>query len=259
MSRLFSSFVIALFASATIAAAAPKEFRRTVALSASGRVELVSERGTAQITTWDRHEVEVFARIEARPESQDSEESVRRTEIKFDASADSVRIRTDFGERMWSGSWLSLNRDPAPLVHYEIKVPRSVDLTISDNRSRIDVGDLQGRLRLNTDRSAIQVSSLTGALAVEADRGTIRIDHLILSEAGTFRTDRTEVELGIAPNHGMTLELDLDRVSPSIDARLIADFRVKDTRSITFRGPIGAGGPVLHYTADRGSLRLRRT
>jgi hypothetical protein len=258
MFRLSSLFVIALFVTETLGAASPKEFRRTVGLSANGRVELVSERGTAHITTWDRHEVEVFARIEARPESQDPEESVRRTEIRFDATSDSVRIRTDFGERIWAGSWLGLNRDPAPLVHYEIKVPRSADLTISDNRSKIEVGDLQGRLRLHTDRSSIQVSSLNGALSVEADRGTIRIGQLILREAGTFHTDRTEVELGIAPNYGMTLDLDLERVSPSIDSGLVPGFVEKDKRRVTYRGAIGPGGPTLRFIADRGSLRLRR-
>jgi hypothetical protein len=259
MFRFPALFVITLVAAATLAAAPAKEFRRTVGLSANGRVELSSERGTATITTWDRHEVEVFARIEARPESQDPAESVRRTEIRFDATSDSVRIRTDFGQRNWNMTLFGLNQDPAPLVHYDIKVPRSVDLAITDDRSRIDVGDLRGHLRLHTDRSSIQVSSLNGALSVEADRGNIRIGQLILSEAGTFRTDRTEVDLGIAANQGMTLDLDLERVSPSIDAGLVPGFVERDTRRVTFRGAIGPGGPTLRYTADRGSLRLRRT
>ena len=258
MSRLSSLFVIALLAAEAIVAAAPKEFRRTVSLSASGQVELISERGTAHITTWDRHEVEVFAPIEARPESSNPEESVRRTEIKLDAMPDRVRIQTDFGDGNWSGSLFG-RQDPAPLVHYEIKIPRAVDLRISDSRSKIDVGEFRGRLHLHTDRSSVQIAGLTGALSVEADRGTIRIDQLNLNEAGTFKTDRTEVEIGMSPQHGVTLDLSLDRVSPSIDNGLLTGTLAKGTRSVTYKGMVGPGGPTLHYTADRGSLRLRRT
>jgi hypothetical protein len=94
---------------------------------------------------------------------------------------------------------------------------------------------------------------------VEADRGEIRIGKLMLVEAGSFRTDRTEVDLGIGANQGMTLDLDLERVSPSIDAGLVSGFIEKDSRRLTYRGAIGAGGPTLRYIADRGSLRLRRT
>src|ERR1700685_2839610 len=124
MVRSLSVMVTCLAIAGVVSAAtAHKEFRRTVRLAANGRLELESERGTARITPWDRQEVEVFATIDARSESLDPEESVRRTEIRFDATSDSVHIRTDFGERMGDGGWLN-GHDVAPLVHYEIKVPR---------------------------------------------------------------------------------------------------------------------------------------
>ena len=238
------------------AATTHKEFRRTVPLAANGRVELGSERGTARITPWDRQEVEVFATIDARPESPDPEESVRRTEIRFDATADSVHIRTDFGDRNRDGGWF--NNEVAPLVHYEIKVPRTLELTVDDNRSEIQIGDLRGRLRLHTDRSTIEVASLEGGVSVEADRGSVRIGRLALSGGGDFNTDRTEVDLGINPNRGLTLDLDADRVSPDVDGNLLTGLMREDSRHLTYRGAIGRGGPTLRYNADRGSLRLRR-
>ncbi len=242
---------------AGLVSAAPthKEFRRTVPLAANGRVELESERGTARIMPWDRQEVEVVATIDARPESLDPEETVRRTEIRFDATADSVHIRTDFGERNRDG-WF--NNEVSPLVHYEIKVPRTLDLTVDDNRSEIHIGDLHGRLRLHTDRSTIEVASLEGRLSVEADRGSVRIGRLALSGGGDFNTDRTEVDLGINPNRGLTLDLDADRVSPDVDNSLLTGMMREDSRHLTYRGAIGKGGPTLRYNADRGSLRLRR-
>jgi hypothetical protein len=239
------------------AATAHKEFRRTVPVAANARVQLGSERGTARIMPWDRQEVEVLATIDARPESPDPEESVRRTEIRFDATPDSVHIRTDFGERMPNGGWFN-DREVAPLVRYEIKVPRTLDLTVDDSRSEIQIGDLRGRLRLHTDRSTIEVASLEGGVSVEADRGSVRIGRLALLDGGDFNTDRTEVELGISPNHGLTLDLELDRVSPDVDDGLLTGLMREDSRHLTYRGAIGRGGPTLRYNADRGSLRLRR-
>jgi hypothetical protein len=259
MSRTASFSVACLAIAAALSAATPsKEFRRTVPLGTSGRVELRSERGTARIMPWDRHEVEVVATIQAQPESLDPEESVRRTQIRFDATPESVFIQTDFGDRLSDGRWFWDGRNPVPLVHYEIKVPRTVDLELNDNRSEIEIGDLLGRLRLHMDRTEVHIVSFNGALNVDADRGSIRIDRLLLADRGEFRTDRTEVELGVSSTHGMTLDLDLDRVSPDVDSGLLTGLMAEEHRHLSYRGSIGRGGPTLHYTADRGSLRLRR-
>ncbi len=257
MSRTASLSVACLVLVAALnGATASKEFRRTAPLAANGRVELRSERGTARILPWDRHEVEVVATIQARPETLDPEESVRRTQIRFDATSDSILIQTDFGERLSDRGWFG--HDAVPLVHYEIKVPRSVDLTVNDNRSEIEIGDLLGRVRLHTDRSAVHITSFNGALDVDADRGSIRIDRLLLASQGEFRTDRTDVELGVSSTHGMTLDLDLDRVSPEVDSGLLSGLISENHRHVTYRGSIGRGGPTLRYNADRGSLRLHR-
>jgi hypothetical protein len=207
---------------------------------------------------WDRHDVEVVATVQARPESLDPEESLRRTEIRFDATPDSVFIQSDFGDRLSEARGFWDGRNPVPLVHYEIKVPRSVDLTLNDNRSEIETGDLLGRLRLHTDRTEVHILSFNGALNVDADRGSIRIDRLVLADRGDFRTDRTEVELGVSSKHGMTLDLHLERVSPDVDSGLLSGLVAQEHRDVSYRGSIGPGGPTLRYTADRGSLRLRR-
>ena len=257
MSRTASlSLACLLIAGAASGAATSKEFRRTVPLAANGRVELRSDRGRADLVPWDRPEVEVVATIEARPESLHPEESVRRTQIRFDATPENVFIQTDFGDR--DDGWFREDRDPVPLVHYEIKLPRTVDLTLKDDRSEIEMGDLLGRLRLHMDRTTVRITSFNGALDVDADRGSIRIDRLLLAERGEFRTDRTEVELGITSTHGMTLDLDLDRVSPDVDSGLLTGLVAEEHHHVSYRGSIGGGGPTLRYSADRGSLRLRR-
>jgi hypothetical protein len=225
-------------------------------LTSGGRIELHSERGAAHITTWDRNQVDVVAHIEADPESRDPEGSLRRTEIRFIAAGNSVRIATDFGQR--DGTWLNEIGDSLPHVSYEIRLPRGVDLQVQDNRSEIQVGEFWGHLTLETDRSQVHVASLTGTADVHADRGQIIIERLALTHSSQFQTDRTAVELGLTSKPHVRLDLDLDRVSPSVEAGLLPGVLHEAHHRVTYRGSTEREAPTLRVTADRGSLSLRR-
>ena len=67
---------------------------------------------------------------------------------------------------------------------------------------------------MQTDRSSVGITGRPGAISVQADRGSIEIGQLSLGGRSEFHTDRTEVNLGLAANRGLNLDLDLDRVSP---------------------------------------------
>lgn len=170
--------------------------------------------------------------------------------------ADDVQIATDFGERV--GSWLGDNGDPLPHVSYEIRVPRGVDLQVSDDRSEIHIGDLWGHLTLETDRSVVSIANLEGTISVHADRGKIVVGRLTLTDSSHFQTDRTELEVGLTSKPNIRLELDLDRVSPSVEAGLLTGVVHEDHHHTSYHGSAQEGGPTLHFTADRGSLWLRR-
>jgi hypothetical protein len=257
VSRPISLLVLTTaFVAGALAAPPSKVFHRTVPLASGGRVELHSERGAAHVTTWDRNDVDVLAQIEANPDSRDPEESVRRIEIRLSAAINSVRIATDFGEQ--SRTWFDEYRDPLPHVSYEIRVPRGVTLQVRDSRSEIKIGDLWGHLILETDRSLVNVASLTGTISVHADRGQVVVGRLALTNSGQFQTYRTSLEVGLASSQRIRLDLDLDRVSPSVETGLLTGVIREGHHHTTYQESAERKGPVLHVTADRGSLWLRR-
>lgn len=257
MSRSIPLFVLTTaFAAGALAAAPSKVFHRTVPLASGGRVELQSARGADHITTWDRNEVDILARIEADPESREPAESVRRTTIQLSVVNDSVLIATDFHRESsprFGDSW-----DPLPHVSYEIHVPRSVILHVRDDRSEIKLDHLSGQLLLDTDRSLVNVVSLTGTLDVQADRGQIVIGRLDLTGSSRLQTDRTALELGLASSQRLQLDLDLERVTPSVEAGLFPGVIHEDHHRTTYRGTADREVPTLHIAADRGSLWLHR-
>lgn len=219
-------------------------------------MELHSGRGTDHVTTWARNEVDVLANIEADSESRDPEESVRRTTIQLSVVNDSVLVTTDFHRE--SGTGLGNSWDPLPHVSYEIRVPRNVALHIRDDRSDVNIDHLSGRLILDTDRSLVNVASLTGTIDLHADRGQVVIQRLDLTGYSQIQTDRTALDLGLASSHRLKLDLDLERVAPSVEAGLLPGIMQESHHHTTYHGPAHREGPTLHIAADRGSLLLRR-
>lgn len=236
---------------------APKEFRETLTLPADGRVELQSERGTMHIRTWDRQEVQVFARIEPDPNSLSPEEDLRRAEVKIEAIPHGIRMLTDLGSP--SDLWHSRKSNRLPHVFYEIRVPSQVNLTLNDSRSVIDTNDLSGQLSLQTDRSSVRVGGFTGALYVRATRGDISVNVFTVTESSRFETNRTALDVGLANRRGLNLDINLNRVAPFTDEVHGSDV-VTLTRHarVNVREPAKTEGPTVTFTADRGAVRLRR-
>ena len=94
---------------------------------------------------WDRQEVEIYAKIEADGASSDQKRLVQDTEVRIDASADLIRIQSDYEkvqDRNNSSGDSDENSFTLPLIHYTLKVPRTARLSITDHKSKIGVSDL---------------------------------------------------------------------------------------------------------------------
>lgn len=248
----------ALCAARALSAATVQQVRKTLPLRAGGPVEVTTDRAKVKIVSWDRAEVGVEAEIEARPESRNPEESLKRVRIDVEPSGDGgVRVVQRSVSDAWPDSWREDN--PRPEVRIEVRVPRAVALRLQDDRSEVEIADLDGKLSLLLDRSHVRMAALTGTLTVEADRGELEIGKLALREESRMRLDRTEVRVGMATGRGATLDVDMDRGDLSMDPSLgSANDIERSRRRLSFRGPVGGGGPVLRVTADRASVRLSR-
>lgn len=130
MARIFELILVPLALAVWIAAQAiaqdVKEIRKTVPLAKDGRLVLDTHKGRVEVNTWDREEVEVRARIEHSGFSLHGGSLVRGTDVRIDADPGSVRIKTDVRRVEGWGR---------PLVHYQIRMPRTARLHVRDYRS----------------------------------------------------------------------------------------------------------------------------
>ena len=99
-----------------LTAASSKEIHRTLPLDPGGRVELTTYKGSIQVSTWERDEVDVSVRIEE--DSSWFAQPVSRSDVRLDATRSHVRIESKSDEvpSLFSGS--------VPRFHYTVRMPR---------------------------------------------------------------------------------------------------------------------------------------
>jgi hypothetical protein len=238
-----------------------KEVRRSVPLGADGRLIIETERGSIRVEGWDALQAEIHARVEDESYFLRDSEAVRETEIKIDASPDSVRIKTDYsrlGQRGW-GLFGFLNYAVEhPAVHYRIRMPRTARLRIRDHRSETEISNLRSDLELETYRGTVDVRGLDGAIEFKSHRGRALVKMVNLARNCRLETYRGEITLMLPRDRGFQLDSDLGR-----HAGLSSDFEIP-TRNLTrdhkqYRGAVNGGGPNLRLKSERGTLRLKRS
>jgi hypothetical protein len=186
-----------------------------------------------QLTSWDRNEVEIYARI-FKPESADSDfdpRAIEATRIDVTGDARALTIRTNFDDvptrdgRMWGNHTL-------PEIRLEIRAPRNLNLTQDADRGEIDLRAFEGRLNVTTDRSSVKAEDLTGELRLRMDRGLVSVSNVRAKLE--FYSDRTNGKFQAAQITGDSrLEVDRGEIEIGVPG-------AQDSMS----APIAAGDPI---------------
>ena len=273
--------------SVATAAAQDRTFQQTMEFQSGSRLALEAERGSVRLTSWDRQEAEILARIEPPPgvDADYAQQAVDGTTIEVRGNRRSVRIRTDY-----RGVPRLLGDRRVPRVHYEIRVPRQLDLDLEIDRAATTIEGFEGRLLLDLDRSDLDARDLAGTVTLQLDRGTLQASDLAgsiaidLDRSGEvvldgvrgglqLDADRTDVTLrDLAIESDSAVEMDRG----DLDVELAADRAVtvdaagtrrsglsidlpgrSESRDGDFHGDVNGGGPVLRIEADRGAVRVR--
>lgn len=257
-----------------VAGAQSRTVRQTVDLSAGGRLTLVADISDVHLTSWDREELEVVARIEARePLSGDAAKQAveaTRIDVTGGAAARSVRANYDDVPRtsMWGGTSQIL-----PKITYDIRAPRRLSLDLEIDRSTADIRGFDGTFDLHADRTELRAADLTGTVRLDIDRGgttvfeglrgqltfdadrtNLRLDGFTLTGDSRVDVGRGDLELRLASGAGLTLSLDRERRS-QFDTELPLTTRSLDRDRV--EGAVNGGGPRLSIGTDRAHVSLR--
>jgi hypothetical protein len=271
--------VLAGLAVAAPVAAQTKQFDKTVPLPSGGYLSLHATRGSVKLTSWERNEVEIRARIQAAPrmDADYARTSVEATTVDVTAGARDVRIRSNYDKvpearGSWFGGWWK----DVPEIHYDIRAPRKLEIRLDIDRSDTSLRGFEGRLDVVSDRSELDLVDLAGRITLEMDRGestrlekvrgSLRIDAdrtnfdiglAGLDERSSIETDRGDIRIEVPQTQGLTIDADLTRRSDFDADDLPVQMRRGDKRRFT--ADVNGGGPTLTVEADRGRIRLVKT
>jgi hypothetical protein len=235
---LLRCLVFMATAAGILTAADSKDIHRTFPLDNRGHVTIDTYKGSIRVSTWDRNEIDVAVRIE-----EDGDlfaQSVKRANVRFDASPYDVRITSD------NQSTFFLVDGVPPLYHYTIKMPRTASLRIKDYKSESEVSDLAGELQIQTYKGLLQLRNHAGGLVVSTYKGEIHADFAAVTASSRIETYKGMVDLRMPRESRFDLHTDLGR-NANLDSDFARYLPASNTR----------GGPELRLKSYKGEFRLR--
>jgi hypothetical protein len=276
INRSSAAAVLAVVFASSPGAAQDRQFTQIVDLQQSGTLRVEGNKGSMQISSWDRPQVEIRARIELPEDvpADYAQQTVDATGIDVTANSGSVSVRSNYDRvptRSGVGDWGSKT---VPAVHYEIRAPRRIDLRVDSDRGPaairgfegtldivIDRGELNlqdaaGDVRLSIDRGEqSRLTNVGGSLTIEADRTDLRIEAAALERNSRIEIGRGDVELRIAADQRLTVRTDVSRrgnFSSDVPIQWMSEDRRRS------EGHVNGGGPELFVESDRAAISLRQ-
>jgi hypothetical protein len=264
MSKVYSSFSLLLLVLSftfSVLTQNSKEVRKSGAFDQNGRVSIDTYKGSIRVSTWNKPEIEILARIESDGSDRHSREQVDDTEIRIDLSSHSARIKTDYDRsrnrhRGFLGLVVGDDSDNLPLVHYTIKVPKTVKIEIKDYKSRTELTDLEADVNIETYKGEVEVARLSGSLDLETYKGEVRAAFSRLGGRSRFETYKGSIDISLPRGKGFELDADIGRHG-SFESEFALDRNRHDRRRDTaVRSAVNGGGPLVRLKTDHGTIRL---
>jgi len=233
---------------------ASDEWVRTYTLQPGGRLEIVSDGGSIDVSGTDDPEIEVRIDREARAGSDElAREALKSVEIVETASAGAVRVETRLPG---PGSRGRFRRSPVS-VRYVVHLPPGVAASFRTQNGGIKLVNVQGRLTASTTNGGVTGTGLKGALSAAVVNGGVQLQL-------TSVTDPMELS---AVNGGIRLELARD-VKAAVSATAInGGVSVEDALGLApdagssngpgrVSGTLNGGGPRITAQTTNGGVRI---
>jgi hypothetical protein len=252
---------LALSVAAGAQASDIKEVHKTLALDKDGRLSIHTYKGSVTVTTWDRPEVQIDARIEPGGDDREDREKVQWTRVEVSGGGSSAHIHSDYDDvKRHSHGFLGIfdwDSGVLPLIHYKIQMPATASLAIEDHKSDIKVSDLKADLKLDSYKGTVRVTNLDGAMRGETYKGDMRVEFARYANASRFETYKGVIELQMPRDSRFSLDADGGRRGEVETDFAIMSRAGRRDRDIRASGAVNGGGPELRMTTHKGTLRIR--
>lgn len=220
-----------------------QEFHQTVQLSAEGRVSLSNINGSAEITGWERNEVQIDATKSARDQQRLDE-----MKIVVEGSGDSVNIKTEYPHGR-------TNNNPGS-VHYVLHVPRSATLSkINLVNGSLTLQQLDGEVNADLVNGSLKAADLKGRAKLSTVNGSQTVNFTSLNHVSDIKLSSVNgsIKLGLPPSP------DAEIKASTVSGGIQTDFPMTVQGHFvgkSVNGTLGNGGTHIELSDVNGSIHI---
>jgi DUF4097 and DUF4098 domain-containing protein YvlB len=204
--------------------------------------------GRIRVEAIEGNRVEVTAtRIARAPTEEAAKQALKDITISETATAD--RVELDSTTR---GLQLSLHRSRS--VHYAIKVPRSMHVTVKTTNGEVDVRGIAGVLRVEAVNGAISGADLGAGAEVTSTNGRILLEFARLDDTGVrCKTTNGQIVVTVPASAKATIAA---RVTNGRIGTENLQMQATEESRRRLDATIGGGGPEIRLDAMNGEIRV---
>jgi hypothetical protein len=221
---------------------------RTYTVEPGAMLDVRETNGRVRVEAIEGDRVEVTAtRIARAPTEEAAKQALKDITISETATAD--RVELDSTTR---GLQLSLHRSRS--VHYDIKVPRSMHVTVKTTNGEVDVRGIAGVLRVEAVNGAISGADLGAGAEVTSTNGRILLEFARLDDTGVrCKTTNGQIVVTVPASAKATIAA---RVTNGRIGTENLQMQATEESRRRLDATIGGGGPEIRLDTVNGEIRV---
>lgn len=221
-------------------------------------VKLTNVNGRVTVTAWDQPRVKVVAVKKVEADRDEVKQVMNELRVDLQPRDGGLTIMTKYPKREDGVgslfSWI-MGDDVQAQVTFELIVPRTMNVDVTNTNGSIHLNDVTGTHELDTTNGKIEVARCAGTLEASTTNGSIHAELTRVNKGQPLRFETTNGRIEVELPSDLALDVDAGTTNGSIHTDLpIASTRVSRN---SLRGKINGGGTSLTMRTTNGGIEIR--
>jgi DUF4097 and DUF4098 domain-containing protein YvlB len=256
--RRAALLLLVLFAAVAASAGTLTEtVDRTFDARAGALVSVDNTNGSVTITSWDQPRIRVHAeKIVDRADDSEARDIMKQLHVVLAPRDGGLTVRTESPRSNGMGFWdVLFGHWVQAQVRYEITVPRSMSLDVSDVNGAVRVSGVTGVLKVGTTNGKIEMERCGGSIDASSTNGRVVADLVTVDAQRMSRFETTNGRVTVTVPATLRAEVDAATTNGHIDSYL--PVLTHSSSRTALRGTVNGGGPKLKIRTTNGSIDIR--
>jgi len=257
MRRAVFTMLLVLTATTAWGAELTERIDRTFDVRPGATVLLSNVNGSITVSAWDQPRVRVVAVKEVKGDRDEVKGALRDLRVELQPKDGGLVITTHYPRNNHGDSildWL-LGEHVSRSVTYELTVPRTMSMDVSNTNGSIRLSDVSGTHELETTNGRIEMSRCAGSIDASTTNGSIHAELRQVTKGQPLRLHTTNGRIEVA----LPSTVSVDVNASTTNGRIKTDLPILTTNIArnALRGSINGGGTSLRMSTTNGGIEIR--